>query len=330
MENSEIKVSVLVTAYNHEKFLRDCLDSMVCQKTNFQFEIIVHDDVSTDGTVEIIKEYKNKYPELIIPIFEKENQYSKNVSMFEDCLLPYSRGQYIALCEGDDRWCDKNKLQKQFDFMETHPNYVACFHNTIMHDLSGKYSDKLFNQVKKVTDLTEDYVFNSGYIHTSSYFIKRENFNKLEFGKKCWMGDFVLLTSVFLQGKIACLPDISSIYNWNNVNGVMLSEIGKSKEHEIKSSQTLIKYLEQYNKFTNLKYSMRINPIISRTKVLSVFENQLLFTKTRKEFVVKKREIIKSDEYKCFKKELSFIRKLKQFIKYHIPRWLFIKLKTKG
>ena len=115
-------LSIQCLVYNHEPYLRQCLDGFVMQKTDFPFEAIVHDDCSTDGSASIIKEYADKYPTIIKPIFEKENQYSKiGFSGINNIMLNQSKGKYIASCEGDDYWTDPFKLQKQVDYMEAHP-----------------------------------------------------------------------------------------------------------------------------------------------------------------------------------------------------------------
>lgn len=113
-----IVVSVYVATYNHKDYIRQALDSIVCQKTNFKFEVIVHDDASTDGTAEIVKEFYEKYPELIIPILQKTNQYQLNVNKLTKFILPIAKGKYIAWNEGDDFWTDEYKLQKQVDYIE--------------------------------------------------------------------------------------------------------------------------------------------------------------------------------------------------------------------
>lgn len=126
-------VSICCITYNHAPFIRKCLDGFLMQETSFPYEILIHDDASTDGTDSIIKEYKLNYPNLIFPLYETENQYSKGFSLSPsnmDIKFNYSRakGKYIAYCEGDDYWTDPLKLQKQIDFMESHPDYSVCFH----------------------------------------------------------------------------------------------------------------------------------------------------------------------------------------------------------
>lgn len=122
-------VSICCISYNQEPFIRTCLEGFLSQRTSFAFEILIHDDCSTDGTTDIIKEYELKYPNLIFPLYEEENQYSRGkASVIDFYNYKRARGKYIAYCEGDDYWTDPLKLQKQVDFMESHPDYVICFH----------------------------------------------------------------------------------------------------------------------------------------------------------------------------------------------------------
>lgn len=128
-ENAPL-VSISVIAYNHEKYIRQCLDGILMQNVNFPYEILIHDDASPDGTADIIREYEAKYPDIIKPIYQTENQFSKvgvgAISRFND---ERARGKYIAQCEGDDYWTDPGKLQMQVDFLEAHPEYVGTAHN---------------------------------------------------------------------------------------------------------------------------------------------------------------------------------------------------------
>lgn len=121
-------VSICCLVYNHEPFLRECFEGFVMQKTTFPIEILVHDDASTDHSADIIREYTAKYPDLFKPIYQTENQYSKGVKVSATFQFPRAKGKYIALCEGDDYWTDPYKLQKQVDFLESHPEYVMCSH----------------------------------------------------------------------------------------------------------------------------------------------------------------------------------------------------------
>ena len=143
-----LMVSIRCIAYNQEKYIRDCLEGFVMQQTNFKFEAIVHNDASTDGTAAIIKEYAEKYPDIIKPILETENQYSKHDGSLQRIMAEVCKGRYVAFCEGDDYWTDPLKLQKQVDFLESHPDYSLCFHNAIMHWEDGRAEDALFSHVE--------------------------------------------------------------------------------------------------------------------------------------------------------------------------------------
>ncbi len=121
-------VSVCCLAYNHESYIRQTIEGFLIQKTTFPIEIIIHDDASTDQTAVIIQEYYNRFPEIIVPIFQTENQYSKGIRPSPTFVWPKARGKYIALCEGDDYWTDPDKLQKQVDFLEAHYDFAICFH----------------------------------------------------------------------------------------------------------------------------------------------------------------------------------------------------------
>lgn len=119
-------VTVFCSAYNQESYIKDALEGFVSQKCDFPFEVLVHDDASSDATPTIIREYEDKYPNIIRGVYQTENQYSKGVGIINTYLYPLARGSYFAICEGDDFWVDSNKLQKQIDAFRDHPGTVFC------------------------------------------------------------------------------------------------------------------------------------------------------------------------------------------------------------
>lgn len=137
-------VSICCTAYNHEKYLAQTLESFLSQRCDFAYEILIHDDVSTDRTADIIREYAARYPHIIRPMFQTQNQYSQGVPINETFNFPRARGKYIALCEGDDYWCDPDKLQRQIAHMESDPGCTFCFTNGYVHDEAGVHPDRPF------------------------------------------------------------------------------------------------------------------------------------------------------------------------------------------
>ena len=153
-----IMVTVRCITYNHAPYIRKCLEGFVMQKTSFRFEVVVHDDASTDGTADIVREIAAKYPDIITPILQQENQYSKGKGTLSRVLKPYMKGKYVAWCEGDDYWTDPHKLQKQVDFLEAHPDYVLCYSNAevvdennvpIFHNTTRRYSGNVSKQLIK-------------------------------------------------------------------------------------------------------------------------------------------------------------------------------------
>lgn len=126
-----IIVSVIVNTFNHEKYLRDAFESILLQKVNFNIEILVHDDCSSDGTISIIREYELKYPNIVKPIYESENQFSKGIEIDAAFNYPRVRGVYVTMCEGDDKWIDEYKLFKQVKYLDHHKNISAYIARTI-------------------------------------------------------------------------------------------------------------------------------------------------------------------------------------------------------
>ena len=211
--NDDVVVSVLCTAYNHEKYIRSALDGFVNQKTNFRYEVLINDDASTDHTAAIIAEYEAKYPDIIKPVYQTENQYSKGVHIFQTILFPIAKGKYIAVCEGDDYWCDENKLQKQVDFLESHEGYAACVHNTRLMDCRTGGSWPMYKR-NKDQDLPFKEVVNysAACFHTSSVTCARELFIVPDALTAEGFGDYPLAVYLRLNGKIHYLKDIMSVY----------------------------------------------------------------------------------------------------------------------
>ncbi len=125
-----VMVSICCITYNQEEYIRDALDGFLSQETDFSYEVLIHDDASTDGTADIIREYARQYPEIIKPILQTKNQYAKGLTNVSGTYnFPRAKGRYIAMCEGDDYWTDPHKLQRQTDYMEAHPDCSLVFHS---------------------------------------------------------------------------------------------------------------------------------------------------------------------------------------------------------
>lgn len=185
------------------------------QQTNFKFEAIVHDDVSTDRSVEIIREYAEKYPDIIKPIFEKENQFSKGFDKLSSIMNAAGKGKYIALCEGDDYWTDPLKLQKQVDFMEAHPDYAMCFHAARIIDEIG--DNRLYINCIGIEnrEYSADEVFINWTVPTASIMYRKEVldfFVSTKGQERIYAGDIVTILSCASIGKIRGFSDCMSAY----------------------------------------------------------------------------------------------------------------------
>lgn len=206
-----IVVSIICCTYNHENYIRECLDGFIAQETTFEIEILVHDDASTDHTAEIIREYETRYPEVIKPVYQQVNQYSKGVDIFFDILLPLAKGKYVAICEGDDYWIDSLKLQKQVDFLESHPEYGMIFGKVRKYIQAKKQFGSVFGSS---VESIESLLWNNT-IPTPTTLCRKELLLSyvLDIGKQPWLlGDYPLWIFIALHSKIAFMNGILSVY----------------------------------------------------------------------------------------------------------------------
>lgn len=280
--SEEIMVSVICTVYNHEKYLRKCLDGFVMQKTNFKFEVLIHDDASTDGSADIIREYEKKYPDIIKPIYQTVNQYSQGIKVSQTYLYPRAKGKYLAFCEGDDYWCDENKLQKQFDVMEANNELSACLHRVSLIKEAGELTGDFYPRVEmpegiKSTDEMIRLLFKSdGYpFHTSSIFVKTEYVIDLTtkdvlFYKESPAGDFPMYLYFALMGKIYYFDESMSCYRLFSI-GSYTERQKKNKEFYIKNLKSWLLMYNEFNLYTNRKYNDILQTQLEKTQFELLF-----------------------------------------------------------
>ncbi len=317
--DEEIKVSVICTAYNHEKYIRRCLEGFICQKTSFKYEVLVNDDRSVDNTAEIIKEFALKYPEIIKPVYQTENQFSKGIWINDDILFPLAQGEYIALCEGDDYWCNENKLQLQYDYMASHPECSMVMHNTVKHDLREKYVDKNFNNWSDIHVMTDDEIFFSWLTHTSSYFYRRKCAIVPPFGRPYWSGDYVRITWASYYGTVVSLPQIMSVYNYGVASGMTMGNLSSSFSKGIKRLEDRILYLSSLNSYTDLKKNEVITRKIEEDSFSALrLKKMEVIVKTKRilEAVSAAKDVKKDSRYKCFINSKGKYESYKERFKY--------------
>lgn len=239
-----IMVSIKCFAYNHEKFIRETLEGFIMQKTNFRFEAIIHDDASTDNTVPIIREYAEKYPNIIKPIYETENQYSKKDGSLSRIMNEACIGKYIAMCEGDDYWTDPYKLQKQVDFLEEHPDYVMCSHRyKIYHQNNSSFEDKILPYISCNAPRTytlSDLIKGKWLAHTLTVLYRRDAFDLNYYMKYKIKLDVVLFYLLLKKGKGFLLDDVMAVYRVHS--GGVWSRLQEQEQFILELKQRLAIY----------------------------------------------------------------------------------------
>ena len=219
-------VSVVMLTYNHAQYIRKAIEGVLRQKVNFTYEFLIHDDASTDGTANIICEYQNKYPQIIKPIYQSENQYSKGVDV-EKYNYNRATGLYIASCEGDDYWHDEYKLQKQIDFLEDNPTYIGVYHNVYVideHDQIIQDDAHIYPILPERIYTHADAIFFKHPSQTSSgvyhniFYMQDSNLNN-DYATLKMAGDAKLPILLTYYGDIFCLRDIMGCYRKNIHSG---------------------------------------------------------------------------------------------------------------
>lgn len=263
-------VTVCCITYNHAKYVRQCLEGILEQITDFPFEILIHDDASTDGTADIIKEYVNKYPGLFVPMLEEKNQYSQGRrSMLTQFMLSKARGKYIAVCEGDDFWCDSHKLQKQFDFLKEHKKCNMCTHivEIIKEDGSplGTYiPQREIPSGEMEGKMLIDYLAykDTHLFHTSSMFFRKETIEAdLKDVPSFLTASATEDRSLFLyyasKGNIFFTDKCMSKYRIQS-EGSWSQNNAKSKQNALKTDKELLQMITCFDEYTQGRFGKEV------------------------------------------------------------------------
>jgi len=278
----EIKplVTIKCMVYNHEPYLRQCLDGFVMQKANFKFEAVVHDDASTDDSANIIREYTEKYPDTIIPIYESENQYSKGgFDRVFQIVNKRITGKYVAYCEGDDYWTDPYKLQNQVDYLESHPECGLVYTQAQQYEqVSGNISlawarqsdfkDILLNQNSIVT-------LTSCYRKT----ILDDYYKEIKVNADWKMVDLPLWLYISYYSKIKFFSQVTGVYRILGESASHSSDINKNIDF-ILSSYSIKKYFAKnfnQNKYDRILITHTINDLFKSSFLYDKNINRTVF-----------------------------------------------------
>ena len=258
------KLSVILITYNHEKYIEKALDSVLSQVTDFPFEIVIGDDCSPDDTKNIIREYRDKYPDIIRIVHREKNTGRPTLNVYETTMK--CRGDYLAYLEGDDYLTDSDKLQKQMDFLNEHPEYIACTHSHKMIDDNG--NDITDPEILKISDMykwsgefTMDDFEKSGFwpghyasvVSKNIYKNKKHDYTIL-YKSHDFVDDGQILLFLLMEGKIYRLDDEMSVWRYVKKAGgnswTSRSMKRNIQKEDILMSMELMKWLEK-------EYSLR-------------------------------------------------------------------------
>jgi glycosyltransferase involved in cell wall biosynthesis len=272
-------ISICCIAYNHEEYIAEALDSILMQETNFAFEIIVRDDASTDNTADIIRKYEAKYSKIIKPIYEKENGYQKGIKPVP-ATCEKAVGEYIALCEGDDYWTDKKKLQKQLDKMRLFPDCNISFHpaeEVINNKKTGVIFSK--NANKDQLFLTPDVILGEGHFcPTASLIFKRDIITNLpkSLYKTKGATDYIIQIMGSINGGALYINETMSIYrrehpgSWSVIN-LKTNDSSKYNQNKVNTYLASNESIILMNNCLNMIYNDEFMEKISKNFLLLSF-----------------------------------------------------------
>lgn len=334
---NNIAVSICCLVYNHKDYIRKALDSFLMQKTNFKFEVLINDDCSTDGTTDIIKEYEAKYPDIIKPLYHKENQYSKSTRTGNMMSIlfnfPRVRGKYVAMCEGDDFWTDENKLQKQFDILEANPDCAFCAHTVRCTNEKG---EPLADTIPLKGDVAEGMLTSKDAVNgicrfpymfqTSSYFFRSEYLPEItertpDFFEYSSSMDVLFMLYFSSKGKVHFSEEEMSCYRLQSSSSIMsaLNTKNNSRAQKmIAHYSNHLKSLRAYNEYTLHTYDESVSFAIRKSE----YHLMLLKGEYKQLFSKKYRDVAPLFLSKSSKKELLQLKLFSVF------PWL-VKLKNR-
>lgn len=274
-------VSVICLTYNHVAYIQEALQSMVSQKTSFPYEIIVHDDASTDGTADIVRLYAELYPDKVKAILRQENQYRKGIIISDKLIAKNAAGKYIALCEGDDYWTDCYKLQKQVDYMEEHADCTLCFHNAVEQNMQTGVIKKVWRFDKKIYRgsgvYSSDETIRLKCVPTASMLFRKCNIPFQNCcSKKARIGDMIITIYLGTMGYSYCMEDTMSVYRIAVKDSATDVWKRSLENHNMRYLGT-IETLQNIDAYTKGKYHIILEEMIReyQNKLLAFSENSV-------------------------------------------------------
>lgn len=309
----DIKVSICCLTFNHEKFIQKALDSFLMQEIKFDYEILIHDDASTDRTVEIIKEYQEKYPNIIKPIFQSENQWSKGITALSATYnFPRAKGSYIAMCEGDDYWTDPFKLQKQVDFLDINFQYSFVCGGFVRKNLAERTEENIIKEIedcpdsssKSGFDITLNRMKKEWLIKTLTILFRKDAFNLDIIKEYKYTRDVHLFYHLLKSGNGYYLKEALGVYNVHDqgVHSGLIESKKKLVAYNVYEELYRLN-LDEYSRYKYFSFVLQI--IIAMPK-----NKSFVFPKSRFEYF--------SEALKLVRSKTDFIRLIKAIVRTYL------------
>lgn len=260
----KVKLTILCVVYNQKEYIRRTIEGFLNQKTNYKYEILIHDDASTDGTIDILKEYEKKYPDIIKVFYEDENTYreKKLRDVLYNIVGEYAKGDYLAWCEGDDYWIDNYKVQLQLDYLEKHKECVLTAHNGLCYDCRTGEIEAIdgFDEDKDIS-MNEILMHKKNCFPTASMIMKKNIFIMEKPFSECNIGNWTLMIYSATKGKIHYFNRIMSVYRYMTMGSwsKKISEL----ENYVTFSLDMVRFFTELNVYTNYEYKKQIDNIIN-------------------------------------------------------------------
>lgn len=253
---SQPLVSVWCMTYNHEKTIAQAIEGIVSQKTDFPFELIIHDDASTDATPAIIKAYAERYPDMIRPILQTENRFH-SCNIAHTFLCPVTKGRYVAICEGDDYWTDPDKLQLQVTYMESDPNRSLCFH--AVDQLNSDGTHMVYRPLKKDGPVPAELVVKRGglFCPSVSLLFRRDVMDTWPpFRLSADVYDYPAQVLAATMGEVCYIDKIMGVYRFAGENSWTAERVTVT-DYDHTDNET--NWLESFNDYTDDTYKAAVN-----------------------------------------------------------------------
>jgi glycosyltransferase involved in cell wall biosynthesis len=296
-------LSILCDTFNHENYIVEALEGFLSQETDFPFEIIVHDDASTDQTATIVKQYETQYPLIVKPILQQENQYSRKLNFWKDYTFPKAKGKYIAMCEGDDYWTDPLKLQKQVDFLENHEEVSITWTNFVKRWEERIEHNDFETTLKDIYFIDFNNIFNPYCTCTLTSVFRKSAVDIEKYAAMKYSKDNTLYSLALCKGKGAFLNFESAVYR-QHAGGVF----------SLRSP-----FFQKYSSYLNMKEIYENLPKAKTENIKFIVDS--LFKQSALSVLVMKAKNEPLDEIqKCvlsdFLKQATFSLRLKFFRKF--------------